>query len=479
MFALGVIATGLPSTAETDVAFIEGSMPDPGSPAWEPGMAVDGGGTFWVASILGGRPPAPPDPTDTTLPGAAVWKSTDNGATYEFVGNPVPFAGFDADIAAAPVKNALGSYNVYAAGLYPGGNALAVSPDGGANWITNPAGGLPGQADRPWLAADGACGLYLAYRNGPPWWVNRYDLCGVSSGVSPVPLDVVEVTPTGVTGVNTFAGKLTVDNSGASHYKGRAYFPLEVCDFPIGPSGEGEEESSGCLSDPRIVVAWRNNSASNPTWVQTTVASVRNGAMPIWPVTVATDAKGVVYVTWFNDLDALLSKSTDGGLTWSTPVQVNKAPSVTAVYPTVAAFGNGVVEVAWYGTDRDGDPNDPGLMGSPNSTGAAEWRVYWARSIDGGLTFKQQAVSPVVHTGELCTHGTGCTRPNTRNLYDDFGVAISPLTGAASIAFTTDQPGGLGSNDHIGYASEVCRQESRSKLSLKNATKKGICLSSS
>jgi len=42
-----------------------------------------------------------------------------------------------------------------------------------------------------------------------------------------------------------------------------------------------------------------------------------------------------------------------------------------------------------------------------------------------------------VHYAGVCESGIGCT--GNRDLYDDFGVAASPITGMASIVYSDDQ----------------------------------------
>jgi hypothetical protein len=166
---------------------------------------------------------------------------------------------------------------------------------------------------------------------------------------------------------------------------------------------------------------------------------MNNGTSPIWPATVASDADGTVYVSWFNERESYISRSENGGRTWTTPVQVNTGDAKTAVYPTVAATGSNTVAVAYYGTTRDGNANDLNLMGPPGNTTSAPWHLWWARSTDGGRTFSHHVASPVIHYGELCTQGGGCATQGSRNLFDDFGTSFSPKTGRAVIAYTTDQ----------------------------------------
>jgi hypothetical protein len=71
-----------------------------------------------------------------------------------------------------------------------------------------------------------------------------------------------------------------------------------------------------------------------------------------------------------------ISKSTDGGLTWSTPVQVNQRPDVQAFTPSVEVGSDGTVGVTYY--DFRNNTSDPNTL----------WTDYFIiRSHDGGATF--------------------------------------------------------------------------------------------
>ena len=450
---VAAFAPSAPSHAASRATFRGGILPMPQlRPNAEPGMAVDGGGTVWVSSLVGGEPP----PEGAEVPGTAIWRSRDAGRSYEWVTDPneivpgapaLPFAGADSDIAAAPERNDSGHYNVYAAALHPAGVTIALSSDGGASWLLDPLAGAAGPSDRPWVAADGACSVYLAYRRFAPWFVHRYDLCDpLGNRAAREPETTVTLTPGGVEGGDVRAGKIVVDASPRSRFRHAVYLPLEVCPIGLVPPG-------ACRTRPYIAVA--RSLDEGRTFTSHRVAVVRNGAQPIWPVTLATDAVGGVYVAWHDDRDAYLSRSHDAGAHWPRPVRVNGRGSPTAIYPTVAAEGRGVVEVAWYGTTREGNANDQKVMGLPNAKGAASWRVWWARSTNGGRSFDAQPVTGVVHRGIACTSGTGCEIENSRNLFDDFGIVIHPRTHRASIAYTTDQPGGTLETTFSAYATQM------------------------
>jgi hypothetical protein len=77
-----------------------------------------------------------------------------------------------------------------------------------------------------------------------------------------------------------------------------------------------------------------------------------------------------------------LSRSTDGGLTWSTPVQVNSAPTVQAFTPSVHVLANGTIGVTYFD-----------LRSNTADTTALQTDLMLARSTDG-VTWTEHRISP-------------------------------------------------------------------------------------
>jgi hypothetical protein len=436
----------------------------------EPGIGVTPSGQFWVASDIAPYAAHDPriDPAAGLLSGADIWTSTDGGRTYKWVSDPFAassnsfgLAGEDTDLAVAPEKNSKGFYNVYAASLWVGSSSLAWSDDGGATWNVNPLGGVPTQ-DRPWLAADGPCTVYVTYHQLPAFTptVSAYDVCSngnapVSNGAALDPVNNTALTASDFPGLSNSFNKQVVDTSPTSKYRHHLYIPMSLCQVQSTIVPDlllNAASQSGCPSGTQYLVAV--SSDNGQTFTYHPVVLDPSGATLVWAATVGTDAAGTVYFAWSDAKNSYLNVSRDGGTTWSKSLKLNPA-GTAAVYPTVAGGRAGRVDVAWYGTTRAGNSNDAKVMGKPSTAGSAEWKVNVARSTNSGTAFSTRAVSGAIHRGVLCTGGSGCNSDGSRNLLDDFGLVISPTTGLDSIAYTDDQPEGKAGTTYTAYASEV------------------------
>jgi hypothetical protein len=75
---------------------------------------------------------------------------------------------------------------------------------------------------------------------------------------------------------------------------------------------------------------------------------------------VSTSVSGAIYLAWQDarfssgKYDGIaLSSSTDGGMTWSTPVQVNADTNVVAFTPTINVRSDGVIAITYYDLRND------------------------------------------------------------------------------------------------------------------------------
>jgi len=107
--------------------------------------------------------------------------------------------------------------------------------------------------------------------------------------------------------------------------------------------------------------------------------------------------RGNLYCSWMdetpaNGTDIFMSRSTDGGSTWSSPLRVNDDPTGVAndqfnqwlsVDPT-----DGSVNMSWNDTR-----NDPAQLSTD---------IFYARSTNGGLSFSKNVQVTTAPTNETC-----------------------------------------------------------------------------
>lgn len=429
---LATLASGSGSTAAefTFVNFVPGNAagttcPGGGSScfnfAGEPQIRADGAGNFYASSENG------------LGAGTNAWRSGDGGQHYTSLPSPnqlplpsgvtVGAGGGDTDLATAPVPNAGGRPNVYVASLSLADVTVSTSQDGGATWQLNPtAATIPGD-DREWIAADGSAKVCISYHDVATFNIDVS--CSADAGATFTQLGEAFDAGHLFLAQNNEIGNLAIDP--ASHVVYQTF-------SGIANAGEVTCSQLGSCSNHVVYVA--TSTDGGRTFTDHVVYANPNVAVGYGHqfVNVSVDRAGNVYSVFSDNHDVSYSVSTDRGATWSSPVQVNQAPSATAIFPWSVAGDAGKLDIVWYGTSFfDG-------MTTPDSYPAsADWFVYMAQSQDAlhGGAFTQVQVSPAVHQGGVCESGVTCT--GNRDLLDDFGVAASPTTGLASIAYTSDQ----------------------------------------
>ena len=146
------------------------------------------------------------------------------------------------------------------------------------------------------------------------------------------------------------------------------------------------ESSNTPLSDVQVV----RSSDGGDTWsapievganTALGVPNIRTGAG--LPQIAADPTTGAIYIAWENDTaptpghdGIVVAHSTDGGLTWSAPIQANGAPDAPAFTPQIAVASDGTVGVFYYDLRADGR--------------ATAWL---ATSHDGGVTWSDEQLS--------------------------------------------------------------------------------------
>jgi hypothetical protein len=423
----GAIATAAPASFTTfEVAQTPG-ITCPGNtactnPAAEPQIRAAADGAFYASSEngLGG--------------GTEAWKSTDGGLHYLALQSPNAISitgatglapgGGDTDLATAPIKNSTGNYNVYVASLSLANVDVSTSTDNGATWKLNPTGAtIPGD-DREWIAADTATKVCISYHDVATFNIDVN--CSFDSATTFTQLgDAIDAQHAFLINNNAI-GNLAIDPS--SHV---IYQLLSG----IASATEVPGSQTGSIGNHAVWIGVSTDGGK--TFTDHAVYINPNTAVSYGHqfVNISIDRAGTLYAVFTDNHNLFYSWSTDHGTTWSAPVQVNQAPSNTAIMPWSVAGDAGKLDVVWYGTSYFDGVNPP-----DSYPASASWFVYFAQNLHAstaGSSFSQTAATPVVHFGGTCESGVTCS--GNRDLFDDFGVAANPLTGLASIIYSDDQ----------------------------------------
>ena len=207
----------------------------------------------------------------------------------------------------------------------------------------------------------------------------------------------------------------------------------------VSPTGTSPDYIDVDHRDGTIYVAHSNSSAmlvsrssdGGVTWTTRTVDNSTGHHNLFDPIKVGDD--GTVYAAWSDGAGIRLAHSTDHGDTWSAPVQVSGDESRIALFPWLEAGSAGRVVVVWIGTNSTVDSD------------AADWRIYSAITTNATATDPNLEIAEVsdhvVHASNISLGGLQVPTPVTpvpnRNLCDYFQVAVDPL-GACVVAFTDD-----------------------------------------
>ena len=306
--------------------------------AWAGVYASVDGGRSWFEQLIPGYPGGP----SSVLTG------------FEAAGDPS--IAFDADGVAHYAGIA---FNRAGFGSSSDGSIWAGrSSDGGFTWtVTMVARGGKGIFhDHEQIAADRF--------EGSPFRNNLYISWTMFVGFGRTPIVVSRSTDGGLTWSAPLEVSGTVTPGG--------FFQDSV--GAVGPDGsmyvawDETFTTPGGVSAMRLWVARSTDGGATfgaPRVVQDVVperlhnAAYRHGSYPAMGVA----PSGAVYVAWADnrngDADILLTRSSDGGLTWSIPVRVNDDPlgvGTDQFFPWVSVSPNGRVDIMWY--DKRPDPNN-------------------------------------------------------------------------------------------------------------------------
>jgi len=179
----------------------------------------------------------------------------------------------------------------------------------------------------------------------------------------------------------------------------------------VGPGGTAVVVWQGAVAGSPAVVA--SSSPDGRTF--SPPRSVAPGARERQTPAVAV-AGGGIYVVWRDRVagrwEILFARSTDGGLTFSPPLNLSRTPGLANV-PAIAVDGKGRIAVAWQ-DDRAGAP-----------------QIFVARSTDHGATFSQpvnaSGTSGFAHLPALAASGDRTFLVWHDNSPGNFEILLRPL----------------------------------------------------
>lgn len=326
---------------------------------WEPAIAADGLGHIYILyPQYHGVPGCPACFSPTMI----LLTSSDRGLTWATPRQIYPAgdaAGqWDAQIIVDPVDG----QTAYAAWLQnnKSDTVVAKSTDFGATWTVVTADQTKAGTDKPILAVRGP-NVYVGFNHAQTVYVAASHNGGVT-------FTAVKINVNGKLGWS-LAGGGTVTPNGNVYFAWAGYTQNGGAKGPVNlyvsKSADGGATWTSTLLD--ISGAPPNCSAYGCGWAFL-------GAQ----MTMSSDATGALYALWNGAAvdkgpeRIYFSKSTNGGVSWSTKVDVSAAPPGTDhAFPAITARGAGDVRIAWM------DARTAGSL----------WNTYYRTSTDGGVTW--------------------------------------------------------------------------------------------
>jgi hypothetical protein len=235
------------------------------------------------------------------------------------------------------MDNTPGNYDIF----------FARSTDRGSTFSTpKNISNTPGYSEIPEIAVDSSGNINVVWWDNTPGYVDIFFSRSTDGGSTfSAPMNISN----GMT-LNSVSAQLAVDSTGNINVVW---------------------ETDGNLVNQAIIFTRSTDGGTSFS----TPKSISNGVNQSNIPQMAVDSSANINVVWWASVptgqsdDTYFTRSTDGGSTFSSPVNVSKNNISQALFPEIAVDLNGNINVVWYEQ----------LMG--------QYQVYFSRSTDGGSTF--------------------------------------------------------------------------------------------
>ncbi len=348
--------------------------------------------------------------------------------------------GGDCDIATGP--NGAGGDRVYAANLQAAASAIRVSNDDGVTF--NSAIEDPIEQDRMWLAADPVDSnvVYMGYHD---FTGKAIVVIKSTDGGQTFPIhSVASIDPNLIAqdANGTTPGRLRIDPTDHN----RLYIVWSTTSAQ--QRVNSAQQQNAFASGNQLIVA-RSDDAGL-TWsdhfaMDLPVGSVLPNVIPALAVDQAGDlyavaAGSIVDGSGKSTNGLFYASSTDHGVTWSAPVQVNAGDPGAVVFPTVIAGARGIADFVWLSSSATTTADTSGV-----------WSVHFAQTRDALDAAPAFTIvdGPVVHKGDICTKGILCQLGGDRSLLDFADMALDSFGYAHIAVYATER--GIKAAPHVLY----------------------------
>lgn len=390
----------------SDLVFDPPVLLDKIRPGGEPVIAVTPKGTILVSAHPGythlflgsGQPKVDPSWPQSLSGENMLWRSTDGGKTWAYVGIPIANAGKrNTDLSVSDPDIAIDSEGtIFLVSLHFASVGVSRSSDDGATWVGNPVAmtePFPAN-DRPWVEA---------YKPDQVWIVTGNSLWKSIDGAMGLQYMPQSTIPS--TGSER---NLKVDPRDGTLYAGSA-------------TGGAYSTDAGAT--------WKKfNGGPKPDQ-----AGILNLGQ------LAVDKAGNVYGSYFRHNALYYAAWTAHGEKYLGEHQVTNL-SGTHLWPWIVAGDTGRIAIAWLGSDNAAGPGAAG----------ANWFAYAAvvedANTDAPIIHANKATEKPIHRGAMCQSGVACVGRGDRRL-GDFITAEIDLEGYFLIASAATQTGDAGSTD--------------------------------